>query len=176
MSLNDFSNVTISGDGPALMQVGFGTLAVITYHTHFPERMREYTDTAGAAADGFDTDEPAYLMLQRAFSQSPRPDRVKVGRLANAPVMSQRITPVAANLTKYEFTIVAEDEDPLAVSITSDGTATVDEICDAIEAAINAGTLTGITVVPVGGATATALDVNATAGLVFYFQKWNPDR
>jgi hypothetical protein len=176
MSLDDFSNVTVSGDGPALTQVGFGTLAIMAYHTHFPERMRTYTSATGAVADGFDTDEPAYLMLQRAFQQSPRPTSVKIGRLANAPVMSQRITPVAANLTTYAFTITAEDELPLAVSVTSDGTALVDEICDAIETALNAGSLTGITVVPVGGATATALDVNATAGLVFYFSDWDPSK
>lgn len=178
MALSDFSNIVVSGDGAALTQVGFGTLLLCAYHTHGSERTKAFTSLTEMADDGFDTDEPAYLMAQVAFSQSPRPTQVKIGRLANAPVQTVRLTPLAANSTAYEITVECEDQDPVTVTYTSDASATVDEICDGLQAAIAAAgaPLAAITVTPVGGATATALDLSLAAGAVAYFSDWDVTR
>src|SRR5688500_1725267 len=132
MSLNDFSNVTVSGDGPAISQVGFGTLMVPVYHTENADRSRTYTSLAELVTDGHDTDSAGYLALQRAFSQSPRPPSVKLGRLANAPAMTFRLTPLAVNGAVYAINVKIQGEDQVAISITADSSATVDEICDAL--------------------------------------------
>ncbi len=136
MSLDDFSHVVSTGDGPALTQVGFGTLLCAVYHTKYADMTRVYTATADVASDGFSTTSAAYRMVQRAFQQSPRPTEVKLGKLLHAPATSIRLTPAALDATDYEFTLMVEGRSDLEVSITSDGSATVDEICDAIQTAI----------------------------------------
>jgi hypothetical protein len=140
MSLNDFSNVVSTGDGPALTQVGFGTLLLAVYHTKFADMTRVYEATTDVASDGFSTTSAAYRMVQRAFQQSPRPKSVKLGKLLSAPVTKYRLTPIALDATEYEFTLMIEGRADLEVSITSDGSATVDELCDAIQTAIEAAT------------------------------------
>lgn len=175
MALTDFSNIVTTGEGPGLTEVGFGTLLCCSYHTHWTERLRTYSSLAEAVDDGFETDEPGYLMLERAFQQKPRPSRVKMGRLANAPVMTQRLTPIPINGATYAITITVEDEDPVDISVTADSSTSTDEVCDALESAINAASLSGITVTPSGG-TATHLDVSAAAGLFFAFSDWDPER
>ncbi len=174
MSLNDFSNIVVSGEGPGLTEVGFGTLLCCAYHTHFAGRTRSYTSLTEMVADDFDTDEPAYLMAERAFQQSPRPSLIKIGRLALAPVMSVRLTPIAVHSATYSFTLTVQGESPVDISIDADSATTVDEICDAIETAINTASLTGLTVTPSGG-TATHLTLSATAGLFFSLADWDSE-
>jgi hypothetical protein len=139
MSLNDFSHVVSTGDGPALTQVGFGTPACAVYHTKYADMSRTYTATTDVATDGFSTTSAAYRMVQRAFQQSPRPTEVKLLRLLNAPATSIRITPLALDAAEYEFTLMVEGRPDLDIAVTSDGSATVDELCDSIQAAIEAG-------------------------------------
>lgn len=138
MSLNDFSHVVSTGDGPALTQVGFGTLLCAVYHNMYADMTRTYEQTTDVSSDGFSTTSAAYRMVQRAFQQSPRPEKVKLGRLLHAPTHTYRVTPVVSNSTEYQLTVSIEGRPDILVDVTSDGTATADEICDAIQAQIEA--------------------------------------
>jgi hypothetical protein len=174
MSLSDFSSVTVTGDGPALTQVGFGTLLLAAYHTHNTDRTRVYTSLTEMVADSFTTDEAAYLMAQVAFSQSPRVPNVKVGRLANAPVPSIRLTPTAVNSATYSITIKVSGDDEATASYTADSATTVGEICDGLVAAITTLALTGVTATLVGTTPdGTNVDVTATAGLLLTMSDWD---
>jgi len=140
MSLDDFSHVVSTGDGPALTQEGFGTLLCAVYHTKSADMTITCTATTDVTALGFSTTSAAYRMVQRAFQQSPRPTSVKLGKLEHAPTTTVRITPIAADATDYEFTLLIEGRADIAISVTSDGMATVDEICDLLQTAIEAAT------------------------------------
>jgi hypothetical protein len=162
MSLNDFSNVVVSAEGPALTQVGFGTIGLGGYHTYWADYSRTYTDSTGMASDGFPTDHPLYVQAAEVFAQSPRVANLKILRFATPIVQTVRLTPLAVNSASYDFTIHVRGRDPVDVSIDADLSATVDEICDAIQTALDAafkgviqGTSTSSVAVATGAKTFT---------------------
>ncbi len=168
MTLNDYSSVLISGTGPSLSQVGFGTLGIAGYHTHWSERSRVYTALSELVTDGFSTSEPLYMAMGVALSQTPCPKEIKILRLANAPVMSVRVTPLAVDGAAYELSIVQPGKATVDISVTADGSATVDEICDALETALNTALLTSMGTSTSSVAVATGAKTFTTqAGLHF---------
>ena len=82
--LDDLVSVNISATTRTVSRTGFGTPLFATYHQRFADRVRSYADLEGMRADGFQSDEPAYLMAAAAWSQSPRPSAIKIGRRASA--------------------------------------------------------------------------------------------
>lgn len=173
MSLADLANVVLSLQGPALTQVGFGTLACACYHTHNTDLSRTYSSVQALAADGFATWEPAYRMLSRAFAQSPQPPTVKVIRLATPYTHAVKFTPavVTANAV-YAFTVNYKGVD-YTVSFTSDGTPLAAEIVTGLAAAFGALAAAISTHAVATGASATFCSVTATApGDVFYYKNW----
>ncbi len=179
MALSDFANITVSTDAPAITQVGFGTLMCAAYLAS-GDLSRTYTALSQLTTDSIASSAPAYRMVQRAFQQSPRPVSVKLGRLTTPCTMTKRITPIAVNGATYAITIEKVGETATEVSVSGDTDATVDEICDALQAAIetldDAGEpFEGLTVTP-SGATATHLDISAAAGEYFYLSGWRNDR
>jgi len=174
MALEDLAQVVISTEGPALTQVGFGTLACAAYHTKNTDFSRTYTALSQVTGDGFATYDAAYRMVQRAFQQNPRPTSVKVIRLQTPCTQHVKFTPVSAtNNTIYGYTVnykgVSYD-----VTYTSDGTATVAEIVTGLATAFEA-----LDAAISGHATAAASDTNTrssitadTAGDIFYFSNW----
>jgi hypothetical protein len=156
MALNDYSSVSTSAQGPSLTQVGFGTLGILAYTTAFAERSKVYEDLDGAA-DDYDTTDPIYLALQVAFAQDPRPPSVKVLRMANAPVFNVKVTPIAVDSAQYTLTVVSAGKAAVTVSVTADSSATVDEICDALETALEAALFTSM------GTSATSVVVGTGA-------------
>jgi hypothetical protein len=146
MSLNDFSTVVLSGDGAGITQVGFGTELITSPNAPFPERTRTYTSLTAMVQDGYRTDCPDYLAAERASQQKPRVASWKMGRCANKPVTLLRLIPLAVNSAPYDITIQREDVTGLAepetliaeISVTSDASASVDEICDLLQADIDA--------------------------------------
>lgn len=173
MALKDLANVVLSVEGPALTQVGFGTLACAAYHTHNTDLDRTYTSLADLTTDGFLAYEPAYLMVARAFAQSPRPTSVKVLRLATPWTEIVRFTPVSAvSATIYSFVASYKGVD-YDVIYTSDGSATIAEITAGLAAAFEAlpsaisshGTATG--------AVTTYCQVTTdAAGDMIYYSDW----
>ena len=190
MSLNDFSSVVSASEGPALTQVGFGTVGIAAY---LPSAATDgaLTKVVTAKADltsapaSLPSNDPAVLALERALQQSPQPV-IKMLRLQSPATPSIRITPSAANSTVYGITIELVGKDPVDIAITSDANATVDEICDALATAIgdlddSGEDLEGLTVTSVGGTgatggTSTAIDLSMASGGWFYLRDWNHSR
>lgn len=152
--------VTIDANTASPLGESFGKLLIVGFHTRFPERVREYTSLAGMIADGFATTDAMYRAVQTAFSQSPRPASVLVGRLTTGSVQLQTLTPIVQNNRTYSMNI-----DGFPVSFTSDATATNLEIVAGLAAAINA------TAVQVTATGTTSLILTAdTAGDVFFVE------
>ncbi len=189
MSLDDFSTVIVASEGPALTQVGFGTVAIAAY---FPASVfggdlsTVVTAKADLTGEGLASNHPAVIALERALQQAPQPSPIKVLRLASAPTPTMRMTPVAGDAVVYSFTVELVGESPVDISVTSDGSGTVDEIADAIATALmdladTGEALEGLLVSSVGGTgatggTSTALDLHMASGSWFYLSDWNHDR
>lgn len=185
MSLNDFSTVIVAGEGPALTQVGFGTLGIAAY---MPANATDgnLSKVVTAKADltaspvSLASNHPAVLALERALQQKPQPSPIKMLRLTSPATPTIRLTPTALHSTVYSFTLELVGKDPVDISITADEATTVDEICDAIELAIEdlddvGEDLEGLTVTASGG-TATHLDLSMAEGEWFYIRDWNHAR
>lgn len=82
MPLSDIINISISVSGAGPQQAGFGEPLIASYHTHYTDRVREYSSLAGMVADGFLVTDPAYLAAAEVFAQTPAPPAVKIGRRA----------------------------------------------------------------------------------------------
>src|SRR6188768_4311373 len=95
MSLKDFANVVLSTSGPALSQVGFGTIGFAAYHTHTANLSDTYTNLSDLISAGFLTYEPAYKGAQAVFSQEPRCNTVKILRLQTPWTLVCKLTPTA---------------------------------------------------------------------------------
>lgn len=172
MSLSDLSNVVITTEGPALTQVGFGTILLAALHTHNTDMVREYESTSAMVLDGFTTTEPAYLMAAKVAAQNPRVKSWKIGRLTTGATQITKITPIALNSTIYSIKIIRGATSGTA-SFTSDATATIAEIVTGLVAAINALALAGVTAVDVGG---THLTITMAVGVYIYVSEWKTDR
>lgn len=174
MSLDQIANVVISTQGPALTQVGFGTLALACFHTHNTDLSRTYTSLADLVADGFLTYEPAYRMLARAFAQNPRPTNAKILRLKTAWTQHVKFTPsVIANATVYALNMSYLGVD-YPISYTSDSSATLAEIVAGLAAAIEAAPspLPAAVVATAGGGSTLTDILNGTAGAMIYYSAW----
>jgi hypothetical protein len=177
MALNDLARVVISTEGPALTQVGFGTLLCAAYFTGIfgaNERVRSYTSLAGAVADGFVASSPVHRMLTRAFQQDPRPAVVKVGKRLLPQTQTVKFSVATLqNSTLYGFTMTR-----LGVSVdvvfTSDASALATEIAAGLVAAAEASALGANVVATTADAGATA-QIVSTAGEVIYYSNWTPN-
>ena len=139
MALSDIVDVSISTETAVLSQAGFGIPLILSPHALNADRIRFYEDVAGMVTDGFTTTSPEYLAAAAMFAQSPKPEQVAVGRLANKPTQRWRLTPIVANSTAYTVKV-----NGTAVTYTSDASATAAEIIAGLKTAIDALSL-GIT-------------------------------
>lgn len=147
--LSDIAVVTVTSEGAAVTQAGFGTPIILSVNAAFAERVRTYSSLTELAAD-FDATDPEYLAATEMFSQEPRPEEVKVGRLVNKPTPVWTITPTAVNDAVYSLEV-----DGVAYSFTADSTATAAEIVTGLKAALAVSDLTE------GGTTTLTLTGNA---------------
>lgn len=92
MDLSTIVQINISLGTVTPSQANFGTPLCLGYHTRFADRFRDYTSLQGMLADGFTVNDQVYKLAASAFSQSPRPPSVRVGRI-NTPA-----TPFSASL------------------------------------------------------------------------------
>lgn len=153
MPISDIVNVSISIASAGFPRTGYGTALILSSHTLYSDRVRSYSKTADMVTDGFSATGPEVAMAAALFAQTPRPRTVKVGRLANRPLQSFKITPVAANSTSYAFEVNGN-----AVEFTSDGSGTAQEINTGLELDITALSISGITTTD--GATDLDLDMS----------------
>ena len=162
-NLNSIVTVNISLQTAAVKQAGFGVVLIADYHTRFAERIRYYSGTDGMLTDGFTVNDAAYKAASAAFSQTPQPKLVAIGRRALAPTQKVAITPIAANSTLYSFEVTGPTGVVGTASFTSDATATVAEITAGLKIAFDA-LATGLTSTDA----TTRLDITAaSAGLWF---------
>jgi hypothetical protein len=92
-----------------ITQEGFSTLLIVGPHAHSLARVESYTAASEMIDAGFSADDPLYLACVDAFSQTPRPRQVKVGR--------QLVDSVLVNVKKvtatgvYTITVSTKDTD-----------------------------------------------------------------
>lgn len=175
MALNDLARVVISTEGPALTQVGFGTLLIAAQFAGIfgaSELVRTYTSLTAAVSDGFATTHPVYKALARAFSQKVRPAQVKVGRRALFDTQTVKFGVVAAqNSTVYAFTMTRNGVS-VNITYTSDSSALVSEIVAGLAAAVEASTLAAAVAATSADANTTCQIVEGTPGQITYYSNW----
>ncbi len=106
--IDQIVSVTITANAATPQKPNFGTPAILTYHTHFTDRIRTYTSLAGMVTDGCTTSEPAYRLATTIFEQNPAPIKLKWIRGTTSVVQT--------------FTFVVTDNtngDVVGLSITS---------------------------------------------------------
>lgn len=79
-NLDRIVNVDISLNTTGVSTEGFSTILCVGPHLHSLPRVSTYTSADQMLEDGFSADDPLYKMVSAAFSQTPSPAAVKVGR------------------------------------------------------------------------------------------------
>lgn len=74
-------NVQIALNTAGISSEGFSTMMVVGPHAYGLERVLNVTDSDELLELGFRADDPIYIAVNDAFSQTPRPREVKVGRI-----------------------------------------------------------------------------------------------
>jgi hypothetical protein len=161
MSLDSIVNVQISTQTTAPEQANFGTPLVVGYHTEWPERTRVFA-AATAVADlitaGFDAVDPIVVAVGKILSQSPKVTEVVIGRMAESPVRTIKLTPQLAELeagVAVNFVVNGQ-----AVSATA-ASPTVAELTADMKTNIDALSIPGVTTTD----NSTDLDITASVGV-----------
>ena len=131
MSLRDIVNVQITRETQTVSRAGFGTALILAIHQAFTERYREY-DSMSAVSDDFDSASDVYKAAQAAFSQSPSPKKIAVGRRHCSSTPATIST--AVDNANYTVTI-----NGVVFTYNAGAGATVSTIRAGVVAAINAG-------------------------------------
>ncbi len=119
MALSDYVNVSITAGTAQPARRGFGVPLILTYHTKWSgTEVRTYSSASQVLADFASTD-MAYLAAAKFFSQSPRVQRVKIGRL---PAPSSDHTTVLdftdhPTSTAINLAVVEHDGTETAISV-----------------------------------------------------------
>src|SRR5688500_10214682 len=136
-TLSEHVSLTITQDTVGMARAGFGVPLILSCNASFSERVRLYSDLPGITDAGFATDSPAYLAAPAAFSQSPHPEQVAIGRAVGKPTQRYKVTvSTVANEHTYTLVVKGEGVTESTVTYTSDGTATDGEICAGLVAAL----------------------------------------
>ena len=85
-SLDRIVNCLISLNTTGLSVEGFNTMLVVGAHAHSLARVETYTQASDMISAGFSDTDPVYLAAVDAFSQTPKPAQVKIGRRQAASV------------------------------------------------------------------------------------------
>lgn len=159
--LSDIASVTLTSDGSPLSRQGFGTILLVTAQAAGANSLDTYTSLSAVGTD-FGVDSPTYRMARAAFSQSPRPKRIKIYSSTLAAAQAVKFTVAADAATSVR--IYNTDGTSELITVSAAGSVTLTG--DALVTAINAGT-----------ATCTASNnagvisvVNDTNGDLFFFE------
>lgn len=164
--IDTIASVTISTTGAAISRQGFGTLAcVLNDGVLAAPTVDTYTSSA-AVATARGTDSPAHRMAVAAFSQSPRPKRIKIIRTGLALAQSIKMT-VAAATSGIVTTVKVyrPDGTSASYSYTQAGSDTTTDIATALAALVNAGEAGS----PATSAGAIITFANVTDGDIYYY-------
>lgn len=112
MSLSSIVNITISSNSRGVSRKSFGVPLVIGQHAAWPELYREYslgTALSSLVTDGIVVGSPIYKQVESLASNTPKPEKVIVGRLAASYSQIFKLTVKAAveTGTVYSFDLRA---------------------------------------------------------------------
>jgi len=167
MSLDSIVSVTISQQTSAVSVAGFGIPLIAGYHTHYSDRVRSYAASgmlAQLVTDGFSTKDPIYMAANAILNQQPSVSTVMVGKLATSSSRFLSVVPVAINSHVYSITI-----DGHICTYTSDGSATVAEICAGMASAITTAAISGVTATD----NTTNFSIALSANTLLVFKDYN---
>ena len=129
-------NVQISLNTNGVSKEGFSTMLVVGTHANNLNRVTTYTNINDLINDGFSTDDPIYRAVSAAFSQTPRPRQVKVGR-RQVEEVNLSVNNVKDN-TDYTITVSSKDTDGTvdeeAYKYNSQTSATATKIIEGLQA------------------------------------------
>lgn len=129
-------NVQISLNTNGVSKEGFSTMLVVGTHANNLNRVTTYTNINDLINDGFSTDDPIYRAVSAAFSQTPRPRQVKVGR-RQVEEVNLSVNNVKDN-TDYTITVSSKDTDGTvdeeAYKYNSQTSATATKIVEGLQA------------------------------------------
>lgn len=103
-------NVDISLNTAGITSEGFSTMLVAGWHAYTTARVITVTDSDELLDLGFKSTNPIYIAVNDAFSQTPRPSIVKVGRMQCDTVRINVVGEVAEG-DVYEINIKSVDKD-----------------------------------------------------------------
>lgn len=174
ISLDQFANVTIVADGSPLKKQGFGTLAILVGEDAAEVAVSTYTKASDVATD-FGTDSEAYRCALRAFSQTPRPKRVKVIEADVGVTHSQKVTVVSStNGTVTSLSFLLADGTTASFTQTASSQTTT-QIATAVAALIDAhadlaATSSGAVITITGAAVGEFNYITASTNLSTYLE------
>lgn len=141
-------NVQISLNTNGVSKEGFSTMLVVGTHANNLNRVTTYTNINDLINDGFSTDDPIYRAVSVAFSQTPRPRQVKVGR-RQVEEVNLSVNNVKDN-TDYTITVSSKDTDGTvdeeAYKYNSQTSATATKIVEGLQALMASDTAVTATV------------------------------
>nr|DAN50175.1 MAG TPA: tail sheath protein [Caudoviricetes sp.] len=108
-NLDRIVNVQISLNTTGISKDGFSTMLIVGASVHTLARVETYTDANAMIKAGYTADDPLYLAAVDAFSQTPRPKVVKIGRrlVDSVKIKANKVT--AAGV--YTVTVSTKDKD-----------------------------------------------------------------
>lgn len=141
-------NVQISLNTNGVSKEGFSTMLVVGTHANTLNRVTTYTNINDLTNDGFSTDDPIYKAVSAAFSQTPRPRQVKVGRRQIEEV-NISVNNIKDN-TDYTVTIFSKDNKGIITEqeykFNSSTSATATTIVSGLQSAMTDDTVVTATV------------------------------
>jgi hypothetical protein len=127
MPISDVVTIVVSVSGAGPTQAGFGEPLIAAYHTHYTDRVREYSSLSGMVSDGFAVTDPAYLCASEVFAQVPSPPFIKIGRRALAMTQVITLTCLSVSaLDTYVFSLRSPGGTYQVVSVASTGVPATD--------------------------------------------------
>lgn len=132
MSFSGIIDVQISRETTGVTQQGFSNIMFVGTHKVFTDRQRLYSSAQELVDDGFTSDSAQVKAATAIFSQTPRPQTMRIGR-RQADTITLSVDTVADN-TDYTVTINGTD-----FTIDSGAGATNLTIAAALVAAIDGG-------------------------------------
>jgi len=177
---NEVAQVTITLGTRAPQAANFGIAAIFCNAPYSGGKLYELSSEGldEMVADGFTVNDRGYLLAASMNSQSPHTDQVLVYNRAALTTSTVDLTPTSAALvqgTELSFELTYKNVTS-TISYTVPGSATVNSVCDALEALIDASDagLAGAAVAP-DNATATKLTfTGGTAGEPVMLSGINP--
>ena len=102
MNVKDMIQILITRKTATVSRAGFGTLLFLGVNAKFTERVRSYSNIAAVAED-FSTTSDEYIAASKAFSQSPSPTLLKIGRKGLEEALDVALNAVAQEDNDWYF-------------------------------------------------------------------------